>query len=150
MRINGYTLIELVLVIAILGILAIAVVLISPSITPARLDAAAKQVQSDIEYAQQMAMMVTTTHGVSFVASGAYTVYESTTATPIASPLTKQSMVMTLSDKFPDISIQNNYTVEFNSFGSPTTGGGGSVVVTDGTNTRTITVTANTGKVTLE
>lgn len=146
-HLKGFTLIELILVIALLGVLAVAVVVISPGISPARLDAASKQVQSDIEYAKQNAVLTATTHGVQFVSGGSYTVYRSTVATPINHPLTKQSMVITLSSQYPGISISSNYTVEFNRFGNPTTGGGGSVTITDGTNTRTISVTANTGRV---
>jgi len=147
---NGFTLIELVLVIGLLGVLALAAVVISPDISPARLDAAAKQVQSDIEYAKQNAVLTATTHGAQFVSGGAYTVYRSTTATPLASPLTKQSMVITLSAQYPGISISSNYTVEFDRFGNPTTGGGGSVTITDGTTTKTIGVTSNTGRVTVQ
>lgn len=147
---KAFTLVEFVLVLAVLGIVSIVAITMSPSITPARLDAAARQVQSDIEYAKQNAMMTTTDSGVNFVAAGAYTVYENSTATPLLSPLTKQNMVITLADKFPGISIQGNYTVEFNQFGASTVGGGGSVVLTDGTNTKTIAVTANTGKVSIQ
>lgn len=147
---KAFTLVEFVLVIAVLGIISVAAITMSPSVTPARLDAAARQVQSDIEYAKQNAMMTTTDSGVDFVADGDYTVYENSTATPLASPLTKQNMVIKLSEKFPGISIQGNYTVEFNQFGAPTVGGGGTVVITDGTNTKTILVTANTGKVAVQ
>lgn len=147
---KAFTLVEFVLVLAVLGIVSIAAITISPSITPARLDAAARQVQSDIEYAKQNAMMTTTDSGVDFVADGDYTVYETSTATPLASPLTKEDMVIKLAVKFPGISIQGNYTVEFNQFGAPTVGGGGSVLLTDGTNTKTISVTANTGKVAIQ
>lgn len=140
---------ELVLVIAVLGILATAVVVLSPSVTPARLDAAAKEVQAHIEFAQHHAMMTTQTAGVQCVASGAYTVYQGTTVTPLANPLTKQNMVLTLSDKYPGISISSHYTVEFNKFGSPITGGGGSVTITDGSSSKTISVTANTGRVSI-
>ena len=147
---KGYTLIELVMVISLLGLVAIAVVTISPSPNTSRLQAAAREVQSTIEMAKNYAMTTRTTHGVDFVASGALTVYQSTTATPIANPLDKQDWILTLSNRYPNISIQSNYTVEFNSLGSPTTGGGGSVVLTDGTNTKTIAVTANTGKVNVQ
>ncbi len=145
----GFSLIELVLIIAVVGLLALAVVVLSPGVSLARLDAAARQVQSDIEYAKQNALLSEVTSGAAFTSGGSYTVYQNTIATPILSPLTRQSMVITLSNNYPGISISTNYTVEFNRFGSPTTGGGGSVTLTDGTNTRTISVTANTGRVTV-
>ena len=147
---KGFTLIELVSVIALLGIMALAIVLISPSTNPARLDAAVKQVSSDIEHAKEHAMTTEKTSGVQFVAGGTYTVYEETTATPLIDPLTKEDMVVTLSSLYSGISISTNYTVEFNSFGAPTIGGGGSVSLTDGTTTKTVTVTTETGKVTIQ
>ena len=90
------------------------------------------------------------TSGIEFLAGGAYTVYEGTTTTPLTDPLTKESMIVTLSSLYPNISISTSYTVEFNTFGAPTTGGGGSVTITDGTTTKTVTVTTETGKVTIQ
>lgn len=138
------------MVISLLGLVTIAAITISPSPNASRLQAAAREVQSTIEMAKNYAMTTRTTHGVDFVASGTLTVYQSTIATPIDHPLDKQDWISTLSTRYPNISIQSNYIVEFNSLGSPTTGGGGSVVLTDGTNTKTIAVTANTGRVTIQ
>lgn len=143
---KAFTLIELVLVIAILGVLSLAYVTMSPSTSTAELTVAARQVESDIFYTQQRAMVTGVTHGVQFVSGGDYTMYQSTTSTPITHPLGKQSAVITLSDKYSGVSIQNNYTVEFNSFGTATTGGGSSVTLTDGSNTVSISVNANTGR----
>lgn len=146
---KGFSLIELVLVIALLGLLALGALVIAPNVSLSRLDAAARQVQSDIEYAKQNALLSEVTSGIAFTAGGSYTVYQNTIATPLLSPLTRQSMIITLSNNYPGISISTNYTAEFNRFGSPTTGGGGSVTLTDGTNTRSVSVTANTGRVTI-
>ena len=150
LRSSAFTLIELILVIAMLGVLAVAVLTLTPSISPARLDAASKEIQSDIEYAKQKAMIINTTHGVQFTASGSFTVYRGTVATPVADPLTQQNMIITLANKYPGITIQTNYTVEFDNFGVPTTGGGGSVTITDGSNTKIISVAAQTGLVTIQ
>lgn len=145
---KGFTLIELVLVIAALGVLGVAVLILAPNLSTSRLSAAVKVVVSDIEFAKQSAMTSEIDSGVTFVASGSYTVFQSTVATPLASPLTQQPMIITLSTNFPGITISTNYTVIFNKFGSPTTGGGGTVTITDGSTNRIITITANTGKVT--
>jgi hypothetical protein len=45
------------------------------------------------------------------------------------------------------VTISSNFTITFNSLGEPTTGGGGSVTVSVGGQTRTITVVNYTGKV---
>ena len=147
-RKSGFTLVETVVMIAVLGVLAIVAIQIVPNLSRSRLDVAAKQVTSDIELARQMAQTKGQTSGVKFVSGGSYTAYLGTTATPIKSPLTKADMVILLSSNYPGVSISSNYVVEFNRFGQPTTGGGGSVTLTDGTSTKTVTITANTGKVT--
>jgi prepilin-type N-terminal cleavage/methylation domain-containing protein len=144
---RGFTLAELVVVVAIAGVLAVAAIVATPSPTDANLMAAARQVQSDIEYAKQNAMTTGTTSGVSFTANGSYTVYQGTTATPLTSPLTLSNMVITLSTNFPGISISNSYVVQFNNLGAPTTGGGSSVTLTNGTTTHKVNVTNNTGMV---
>ena len=144
---KGFTIVELVLVIAALGILATAAIVFSPSPGTTRLDAAVRQVMSDIAYAQQCATMSNVTCGATFVAGGSYTVYRGTTATPLTNPLTKQPMVITLTLQYSGIYLSNGFTVEFNRFGMPTTGGGGTVKVTDGTNSRAISVEVNTGRV---
>ncbi len=95
-------------------------------------------------------MMTGQTSGVQFISGGSYTVYQGSTATPLTSPLDKQNMVITLANKYPNIVISSNYTVEFNSMGTPTTGGGGSVTISDGTNSKVIAVTANTGMVAIQ
>jgi len=150
MKLRGFTLLQLVLTVAVLGILGMSVVSITGTPQRVNLDAAAREVQSDIRYAQQNAMMTGTTSGVSFVSGGAYTVYQSTTATPLKSPLTKQDMVLTLSAKYPTVAISGSYVVQFNSFGAPTTGGGSSVTLTAGSYSKVIAVTANTGRVTIQ
>jgi prepilin-type N-terminal cleavage/methylation domain-containing protein len=149
-RIIGFTLIELVLVIALVGLLSVTAILVAPTLTPVRLDSAAKQIHSDIEYVKQYANLVSNTTGIDFVSGGDYTAYEGTIATPIKSPLDREDMIITLSDKYPLISLSSSFTVEFNRYGIPTTGGGGSVTVTDGTSTKTISVTAGTGRVTIQ
>lgn len=141
--------IELVLVIALLGVLSLATVVSSPDLGRARLDVAAKQVQSDIEFAKQNAMMTRVRSGARFTQGGSYTAYQNSVATPLENPLSKQSMVITLANTYPGILIGSSYTVEFDRFGYPTTGGGGSVTLNDGTNTRTISVVRETGMVTL-
>jgi len=147
---RGFTLIELVMVLGVLAVLSVAAIVSVPSPAPAQLGAASFQVQSDIEFAKQNAMMTGQTSGVSFTANGTYTVYQGTTATPLKSPLTQQNMITTLSANYAGVSIGTSYVVEFNAFGAPTTGGGGSVQITNGSSTKTIAVTANTGMVKIQ
>ncbi len=147
---RGISVVEIVGVLALLGILGLAALVWVPADAPARLDAAAKQMQSDIEHARQLAMTSAATHGVQFIAGGSYTVYRGTIATPVLSPLTHLNMVVNLGTLYPGVSLQNAYTVEFDRFGAPLVGGGGSVTVTNGTQTRQIAVVAVTGRVVLQ
>ncbi len=150
MMIRAFSFVELVIVLALVGILGLAAIVSAPSLDTTRLDVAIKQVLSDIEYAKQNASLTGQTSGVQFVSSGAYTVYQGTVSTPLSSPLTHQNMIVTLSANYPNIVISNNFTVEFNSLGVPTTGSGGTITLSNGSATRSITVTANTGKLVLQ
>jgi len=147
---KGFSLIELVSVIAIIGVLGITVITMTPSLDGTQLNVAAHQVLSDIHHAKQNATTTGQTSGVNFVSGGIYTAYQGSTATPLLSPLTRQDMIVLLSDSYSSVSISNNFVVEFDSLGAPSSGGGGSVTLTNGTDTRTITITVNTGKVTLQ
>lgn len=150
MSIRGFSLIELVLVIALLGVIGLVTIVSAPSTRAIYLDVAIRQVLSDIEYAKQNASVTGVNSGVQFVSGGAYTVYQNTVATPLTDPVTNKSKVITLSSSFPGISISNNFTVEFNSLGTPVLGSAGTVTLTTGANTRSITITANTGKLVLQ
>lgn len=144
--------VELVLVLALLGLLAVGIVSLTFNFKRSHLQVAAQKVRSDIEYARSLAMTKRgTLFGVFFEDStDQYTVYQATVTTPVADPLTKQNLVETFS-KWSGVTITGgNYTVEFNSLGAPATGGGGSVQITDGTSAKTITVTAGTGYVTVQ
>ncbi len=147
---RGFTAVETILTVSLLGMIALAAVVLFPSSGMVYLKAAAEQVRSDIAFAQQNAMNTGQTSGVQFVSNGSYTVYQGTTATPLNSPLTKQPLVVSLAVNYPGVSISDNYTVEFNAFGSPTSGGGGSVTISKGSSSKTISVTANTGKVVIQ
>lgn len=149
---KGLTLIELVLVIAISGVLSVVVATIVINLKRGNLEVAVQKARSDIEHAKGFAMTKQgTVFGVFFDdTNDRYTVYQGSIATPVSDPLTKQNLIETFS-KWPGVTITGgNFTVEFNSVGAPTVGGGGSVSLTDGTTTRTVSVTAVTGKVSVQ
>lgn len=147
---RGFSAVEVLLTVSLLGILAVAAIYLIPSVGDVSLAAATVQVRSDIEHAQQNAMTTGQTSGVQFVNNGSYTVYQGTTSTPLVSPLTRTNMITALSSSYPGVSISGNYTVEFDSMGKPTTGGGGSITLVLGNHIKIIRVTANTGRVTIQ
>lgn len=150
MQSRGVSVVEIVGVMALLGVLGLTALVWIPSYNPTRLDAASKQVQSDVEYARQLAMTTNVVHGVQFVANGSYTVYQAIVGTPISSPLTHQNMIITLSDRYPGVTIQTNYTVEFDSFGAPSVGGGGAVTIINPSGSKVIRVIDTTGSVVIQ
>jgi prepilin-type N-terminal cleavage/methylation domain-containing protein len=136
----GMTLIEMIAVMAIIGILAAAVI---PRIdfggtsSQASVAGAAYMIASDIRYAQEFAMTNRVSKSVQFSAVTPANVY---TFSPPSN--------MDPSGQLPSgVTISTNFTVTFNSLGEPTTGGGGSVTVSSGGQSRTITVLQYTGKV---
>lgn len=147
---RGFTAVEALLTLAVAGILALAAVLLLPPVGEVTLNSAAIQVRNDIEYAQQNAMDTGQTSGVVFVDHGSYTVYQGTVSTPLSSPLTQASMIITLSTSYPGVAISGNYTVEFDRMGKPSVGGGGSITLTSTSSSKIITVTANTGRVKIQ
>ncbi len=135
---SGMTFIELILVLMIIGILAaILIPKLELTSTPSRasLYGAAYMVASDIRYAQEFAMANHVSKSV--ILSSGSSVY---TFNPTNN--------MDPSGRLPSgVTISNNFTITFNSLGEPITGGGGSVIVSDGVWTKTISVVNYTGKV---
>jgi len=135
---KGMTFIEVILVLVIIGTLsAILIPRLDLTSTSSRasVDGAAYIVASDIRYAQEFAMANRVSKSVIFTSgSSVYTFNPSSN--------------LDSSGRLPSgITISNNFTITFNSLGEPTTGGGGSVAVSDGVQSKTISVVNYTGKV---
>ena len=136
---SGMTLIEVIVVMAVIGILsamAISRVGTSPS-SGASVNGAAHMIASDIRYAQEFAMANRVSKSVNFTSGTS--VYTFNPAGGLDG-----------SGRLPTgVTVSNNFTVTFNSLGEPTLGGGGSVGVSGGGQTRTISIVNYTGKVTI-
>lgn len=123
---RGFTLIEGILVIVVLGILAGLYISFSGNLSDASLDAASHKVQNDIRYAHQLATSTGVNHGAAFTAGGSYEIYSGSPGTPATDPVSRGGLVEDLS-KYQGVSIGNSYQVEFNSLGEPVVGGDGHV-----------------------
>jgi type II secretory pathway pseudopilin PulG len=132
------TFLEVIMVLLIIGILA-AIVMPKTNIgiTSSRtsVDGAAYVIASDIRYAQEFAMANRISKSVNFTSGSSIYTFSPTSG-------------LDPSGRLPSgVTINTDYTITFNSLGEPTTGGGGSVTVTGGGQTRTISVVNYTGKV---
>jgi len=151
---SGFTLIELIMVVVVLLVLAAVIAPKMTGVTGTRVNAASRKISADIRYAQELAISTQTNHGVIFNASPAndYSIYQGTTSTIITDSFTGGAYTVQLNTgDYAGVTIDSGYQVEFDSLGSPVTGGRSSVTISAGGSApvRTITVAANTGKVSI-
>ena len=134
---SGVTLIEVIMVMVIVGILSAVLIpkFDTTTSSKASVDGAAYMIASDIRYAQECAMANRISKSVIFTSgSSVYTFSPTGNFDP--------------SGQLPSgVTINNNFTITFNSLGEPTMGGGGSVTVSGGGQSKTISVVNYTGKV---
>lgn len=164
---KGFTLIELVLLIIMLGIMGLVISISISDINSTKLNSAARRLASDIRYAQQLAMTKQIRHGIVFTVPNTYTVIQENDPnpdTPARNPAGGGNLIV---DYNSDPQLQGvtisapsfcvgaicTQTLEFNSLGVPTDAAGtpltsGSVILSYSGNSKTLTVIPNTGKLT--
>jgi prepilin-type N-terminal cleavage/methylation domain-containing protein len=127
---KGLTLIEVIAVLAVVGVLVAAATVKFTSTSTISLRAAADMIQADIRYTQAEAMATNADRSINFVAgNNNYLVGSETRDLPSG------------------VTIATGRLFTFDSLGEPTARGGQFVSVSDGTNTNTVTVVDYTGKV---
>ena len=149
MRSGGYTVVELVLVMVLLIILAAVAVPRFTALQSVRVNAAVREIASDIRYAQSLAISSGKNHRVVFSAAG-YTIEENDGGWQyITFPVTADNYIVQIAADYEGVVIDSGYTLEFNSLGEPVVGGGGSFTVSNsGSNPcRQISIVNNIGRV---
>jgi prepilin-type N-terminal cleavage/methylation domain-containing protein len=127
---RGFTIIELMMVVVLIGILAVSVVPKFLDTSAISLVGGAAMAAADIRYTQELAMGTHSSKTIVFTTSNTY--------------YTIGAQNVDLPSK---VSISSGATFTFNSLGEPTTGGGSAVTLSAGAETKTITVEDYTGRV---
>jgi MSHA pilin protein MshC len=125
---RGFTLVELIMVVVLIGILAVSIVPKFVDTSAISLLGGAAMVEADIRYTQELAMSTYSPKTITFATNDTF--------------YTVNSQTMNLPSR---VSISSGATFTFNSLGEPTTGGG--QITTVGGSTKTITVESYTGRV---
>jgi MSHA pilin protein MshC len=127
---RGFTLVELIMVVVLIGILAVSIVPKFVDTSAISLLGGAAMAVADIRYTQELAMGTHTPKTITFATNDTF--------------YTVNSQTMNLPS---NVSISSGATFTFNSLGEPTAGGGSSVEIQAGSSTKTITVESYTGRV---
>lgn len=147
---SGFTLLELVLMMSLIAIVSVGVYSnISPRSMTMYVDAATLKVVHDIRFAQDRAMVTGRNHGFRSYSNNQYEIYDTSAGHPITDPSTQSDMVVSLGTDYPNVNFAANYQVEFDSLGSPVIGGGGSITLSNGTESKSFSLTSNTGLINL-
>lgn len=147
---RGFTLIEIVIMVAVLGILAVLYTSSTGDLSDVSIDASSRKVQADIRYAQHLATKTGVNHGVLFAENGGYEVYRGSSGNPVPDPVTRDDLVVTLED-FDGVIVASDHQFEFDKTGTPVLGGDSRVrlVATSGA-IRDVYVVENTGAVVID
>lgn len=153
---SGFTLIELVLTIALLGIVTITAI---PKVNTAEqalsLDGAARSMESDLKYAQNLASVTGQTHGLQINPDNeSYTVYskdDNGVETPVLSPHDHNPMQIAITDNYQGVSVvpqAQPIDIEFGPNGLPIQGQSSQFdLVNLKSDTKSITISGTTGRI---
>lgn len=162
--VSGFTLIELVMMIVIIGIVALVAMPKTTADPSVKLEAACQKITLDLRYAQAMSLAQQVRFGISFdPATETYFVYRVNIGTVARDPQTRDNFnvsFVTLNEfKGVDIASTNfSNKIEFDSSGAPYDGNG--VILSSqgvitlqaqaGAYSRTVRIEEKTGKITIQ
>lgn len=156
-KIKGFTLIELVLIILIVGIISLVAV---PrfNLKEAKVGTLARKIVSDLRYAQNLSITKETRHGIIFT-TNSYTLFKNdNTATPARDPLKGGNFQVNMNGDFAGVSLSTGLTggvVKFNAIGAPLDNNGvllsssATITIQASASSSTVTIEPNTGKISM-
>jgi type II secretory pathway pseudopilin PulG len=152
-RREGFTFIEMILIVTIVGIVGVTAQAFFSGIEEYRLDGAARKIASDIRYAQERAVEGHDDYSIAFDTSrNLYALYTmSPSAALLKDPLTRENFIVDLDDDgyagvtMKTASFGGKVSLTFDKMGVPSSGG--SLTIQSGNLSRAITVLAETGLV---
>jgi len=158
---NGFTLIELIMVMVIAVILAAVVAVRFSPFDTIKLDSATRKVAADIRYAQKVAISTQATYAAIAFNTNGYTVYDTYSSVisrspgdPCSTDSSNNFVVAFNEDRcsnYSEVTITTNLAgniVKFNSLGTPLKND--DTVITDGDKTVTITYKSASKPITIE
>ncbi|MFQ5861922.1 MAG: hypothetical protein ACE5IC_02265 [Candidatus Brocadiales bacterium] len=141
---GGFTLLELIMLLVVLGLVAL-VVQPKFNVSGTNVSAVARQIQSDIRYAQEIAMSKSKAKSITFTPDQSS--YSFSPSDPTDPPATQQRIPAKTRVSIDSTSNGSSpVTFTFNSLGEPISGAGDWVRLNGGGVTKTITVEARTGR----
>lgn len=150
----GFTLIELVLVISILGLIGTVTLPLFLGTDDIALDGASRKLESDLRYAQSLATTTGDQYGVRTTTSptnSTYEVYRLFDNSIVTSPYDHQPMQEDLDVSFDGVFFPNTEHVTFDANGTPSFVSGGGILELENKSGNQKTLTINTlGLVTLQ
>lgn len=147
-REDGFTLIELVMLLVILGLVGVAI-MPKFNVGGINVNAVAVQLRSDVRYAQEIAMSKYKTKSITF--SPYQSGYSFSPSDPTDPPVTQSRIPANSKVSITDTSNGvSPVTFTFNSLGEPIVGAGGWVRLSGGGVTKTVNIEAITGRVVVQ
>lgn len=120
---KGFTLLELVIVMALLGLIGTVTIPLFSGTDSMALDGASRKLESDLRYAQSLATTTGDVYGLrttSSATNSTYEVYRVYDNSLVTSPYDRQPMQEDLDESFNGVFFQNQGHVTFDATGTPT------------------------------
>lgn len=148
---SGFTLVELMIVVVLLSILAIFVTQNTSGLQGVNLGAASKKMQSDLRYAQNLAMTTGDSHGLQVLGPTTYRIYNVVTNAVVESPYDHEPMTENFVEDYLGVNVDvadQAVDIRFNAYGQPTTGAE-TIQLEIGSDAMSVQVTATSGFVSI-